>query len=34
MLCSVFIAASIDGFIARPDGGIDWLDPEGKATER
>jgi dihydrofolate reductase len=25
MQCSVFIAASLDGFIARPDGGIEWL---------
>jgi dihydrofolate reductase len=22
----VYIAASVDGYIARPDGGIDWLD--------
>lgn len=25
MQLSVFIAASLDGYIARPDGGLDWL---------
>lgn len=33
MHASVYIATSVDGYIARPDGGIDWLDivemPEG-----
>ena len=32
--CSVFIAASIDGFIARPDGDIEWLlRPEYETAE-
>lgn len=32
--CSVFIAASIDGFIARPDGDIEWLHrPEYETAE-
>jgi dihydrofolate reductase len=22
--CALFIAASVDGFIARPDGDVDW----------
>jgi dihydrofolate reductase len=25
MLATVFVGMSVDGFIARPDGGIDWL---------
>lgn len=25
--CSVYIATSLDGFIARPDGAVDWLNP-------
>lgn len=32
--CSVFIATSVDGFIARPDGDIDWLHrPEYETAE-
>ncbi|MEX5584946.1 dihydrofolate reductase family protein [Pseudomonas lurida] len=32
--CSVFIAASIDGFIARPNGDIEWLHrPEYETAE-
>ncbi len=32
MKCSGFIATSLDGYIARPDGEIDWL-PTGDAGE-
>jgi dihydrofolate reductase len=32
MLATVFIGASVDGFIARPDGGLDWL-PAGGGEE-
>ncbi|MGD9487404.1 MAG: dihydrofolate reductase family protein [Calditrichaceae bacterium] len=32
--CSVYIATSIDGFIAKRDGGIEWLDnPEYSGVE-
>ena len=29
MKCSVFIATSVDGFIATEEGGVDWLDTAG-----
>ena len=33
MKSSVYIAASLDGFIARPDGDIDWLGEPSKVGE-
>jgi dihydrofolate reductase len=29
MRASVFVGISVDGFMARPDGGLDWLPPGG-----
>jgi dihydrofolate reductase len=30
MKCSVFIATSADGYIATPDGGVEWLETAGR----
>ncbi len=30
MKCSVFIATSVDGYIATKDGGVEWLEKAGK----
>ncbi|GLQ31358.1 dihydrofolate reductase family protein [Litoribrevibacter albus] len=31
MKCSVFIATSVDGYIATIDGGVEWLDESGNS---
>jgi len=33
MKCSVYIATSADGYIASPDGGVDWLMAAGNSEE-
>lgn len=33
MKCSVYIATSVDGFIAKKDGSVDWLHTSGKKVD-
>ena len=34
MNCSIFIAPSVDGFIAKEDGGVDWLETVGDSVSK
>ena len=34
MKCSMFIAPSVDGFIAKEDGGVDWLETVGDSVSK
>jgi dihydrofolate reductase len=33
LTCHAFVATSLDGFIARPDGDLDWLEPFNAGNE-